>query len=302
MRPFQWTRLTWPIGNNAFAYEQRKRTDPNPQLRLPDLKTISSIEEIELWTLHTFAELDDNDSVITYTGLKHIYHMLFCTDAFSCVPSSTDEKNLGKKRWDIKNYVPTTVPIYIFDNHNYALYFWAKYVLDRFSPNPSPLRRGEGVGGVGVRCIHIDQHSDLGTPPKSLVHDDRSYPQKNGESYSPLQHMDIAHYTTHVCNVGNFIRPALDAGIISECIRIKNEYDLNQTGGSYPPLQNRKQEGYILDIDLDFRAPGMWTDLDITIPLVQSLMREASLVTIASSPYFLDQTYALQLLKKLFER
>lgn len=79
--------------------------------------------------------------------------------------------------------------------------------------------------------------------------------------------MDIAHYTTHVCNVGNFIRPAIDVGIITECIRIKNEYDLNKNGGSHPPLQKTKKnlspsqggtEGsYILDIDLDFRAPEM---------------------------------------------
>ncbi len=55
-----------------------------------------------------------------------------------------------------------------------------------------------------------------------------------------------------------------------------------------------------LDIDLDFWAPGMGTDLEKTIPLVRSLIREASLVTIATSPYFLDQTRALELLNLLF--
>jgi hypothetical protein len=44
----------------------------------------------------------------------------------------------------------------------------------------------------------------------------------------------------------------------------------------------------------------MGTDLTKSIPLVQSLMREASFITIASSPYFLDQEYALKLLSKLF--
>lgn len=191
---------------------------------------------------------------------------------------------------DVKNNVPTgdTIPIYIFDNHNYALYFWARKWADNMHPSS---------------VIHIDQHSDLGTPPEPLI-------IKDVKNYVPTQDTDIAFYTTHVCNVGNFIRPALDAGIISECIRIKNEYDLNQTGGSYPPLQKKnlppaqegKKAGYILDIDLDFRAPGMGTDLDITIPLVQSLMRDASLITIASSPYFLNQEYALQLLEKLFKQ
>lgn len=260
MRPHIWIRLTWPVGNNAFAYEQRKIHDPEPKLRLPEIKQITSIDEIEYWILATFAELDDNDTVVTYTGLKYIYHLPFCTD--------------------ILPYVPT-IPIYIFDNHNYALYFWIQQRANNIRP---------------YKVIHIDQHSDLGTPPSPL---------KMGEWYSPLQNTDIAHHTTHICNVGNFIRPALDAGIITECIRIKNQYDLEHffsiKDGWYPSLQETKKN-YILDIDLDFRASGMDTNLQITIPLVQELIREASLVTIASSPYFLKQTTALQLLERLFTR
>jgi hypothetical protein len=269
-RPQTWTRLTWPTGNNAFAYEQRKRADPDPKLRLSELKTITTIDEIELWTLPTFTELDDHDNVITYTGLKYIYHIPFCTDAWQCVPPSTDVKN-----GDVKNYVPT----YIFDNHNYALYFWAK----QWAINNHPYT-----------VIHIDQHSDLGTPPEWL-------PVENMDvkNYVPTAWNDIAHYSTHICNVGNFIRPALDAWIISDCLRIKNQYDLEQFDGSYPSLH---KENYILDIDLDFRAPEMGTDLTKSIPLVQSLMREASLITIASSPYFLDQNYALEVLGRLFEK
>lgn len=268
-----WSRLTWPVGNNAFAYEQRKRTDPDPKLRLPQLKDVSSIDDIELGTLPAFTELDDHWNVITYTGLKYIYYMPFCTDAWQCVPPS-----MGVKNGDVKNYVPTTTPIYIFDNHNYALYFWAKQ---------------RAIDNHPYTVIHIDQHSDLGTPPEwlQIVCTDAWQCVPN----------DIAHYTTHICNVGNFIRPALDAGIISECIRIKNEYDLERTPS---PLRRGMGWGekHILDIDLDFRAPEMGTDHGKSIPLVQSLMREASLITIASSPYFLDQTYALQLLERLFSR
>lgn len=266
-RPHTWTRLIWPTGNNAFAYAERKLVDPEPQLRLPSLKTITTIADVKLGTEPTFAELDDEEKVIMYTGLQHIYH--FEQFAFP-----------GLLWW----------PCYLFDNHNYALYFWATHPW--------------------LKCIHIDQHSDLGIPHEPLIYNGESYPQKNGESYSPLQYMDIAHYTTHVCNVGNFIRPAIDVGIITECIRIKNEYDLNKNSGSHPPLQKTKKslspskggtEGsYILDIDLDFRAPEMGTNLTKSIPLVQSLMRNASLITIATSPYFLEQQYALELLSKLF--
>jgi len=273
-RPATWARLTWPTGNNAFAYQQRKLLEPEPQLRLPALKHISSIDKIELGTLPTFTELDDHDNVITYTGLKYIYHMPLCMDALPRVHNA---------------------PIYIFDNHNYALYFWAQQWANN---------------NHSYRVIHIDQHSDLGTPPEWLpwkVNDENNNLHISSVYTDAWQWVlnDIAHYTTHICNVGNFIRPALDAGIISECVRIKNEYDLNQTSGSYQSLQTHTSqkstnEDFILDIDLDFWAPGMGTDLAKSIPLVQSLMREASLITIASSPYFLDQSYALELLKKLF--
>ena len=274
--PQTWTRLTWPIGNNAFAYEQRKHTDPDPKLRLPEIKQVTSLDEIALGTLPTFTELDDHDKVITYTGLQHIYHIPFCTDTWQCVLPSIGISSMDVKNGDVKNYVPTgnTIPIHIFDNHNYALYFWAQ-------------QRANDTNTY--RVIHIDQHSDLGTPPESL-------PSVCTDvlPYVPTAWNDISHYTTHICNVGNFIRPALDAGIISDCIRIKNQYDLEHF-----PIHTLWTK-YILDIDLDFRAPAMGTNLTISIPLVQSLMREASLITIASSPYFLDQAYALELLSKLF--
>jgi hypothetical protein len=260
-RPDTWSRLTWPVGNNAFAYEQRKRTDADPKLRLPELKTISTINDLNLWTLPTFAELDDKGNVLTYTWLEHIYHIPLCTDAFSCVPTVP--------QMDVKNYVPT--PTYIFDNHNYALYFWWIH-----EPH-------------GLPVIHIDQHADLAKNTYVLP-----------KNYT---HTELASFTTGKCNVGNFIIPALDAGIISECIWIKNQYNFEHPAPLVDALLHWKDTThppYIIDIDLDFRVPEMGISLDETLPQVQKLMRGASLITIATSPYFLDQQLALDILWTLF--
>lgn len=71
--------------------------------------------------------------------------------------------------------------------------------------------------GSGVRVLHIDQHSDLHTLT------DRETIQQQSSRTDPLFWKQLS---TQVCNVGNFIHPALDAGLISECIWIKNLYDL----------------------------------------------------------------------------
>ncbi len=59
-------------------------------------------------------------------------------------------------------------------------------------------------------------------------------------------------------------------------------------------------ENYIFDIDLDFRAPEMGiSNFEQTIKNTKNLISSAKMVTIATSPYFLDQKQALELIKLL---
>ena len=58
----------------------------------------------------------------------------------------------------------------------------------------------------------------------------------------------------------------------------------------------------ILDIDLDFRAPEMSIEkFDETIRITRQMIHDADLVTIATSPMFLDQSRALLLLHHLLD-
>jgi hypothetical protein len=53
---------------------------------------------------------------------------------------------------------------------------------------------------------------------------------------------------------------------------------------------------YILDIDIDFWAPEMGIEeFDRSIEKTRQLIAGASIVTIATSPCFIDQTRALQI-------
>lgn len=113
----------------------------------------------------------------------------------------------------------------------------------------------------GIHVIHIDQHTDM-RPVEEWV------------------------------NVGNFLRYALETGVIPGSTQINTEYSLlRYERPSYP---------YILDIDLDFRDPAMSIEqFDQTIQICKLLIQDAQSVTIATSPYFLDQHLAIELLHKL---
>jgi len=57
-----------------------------------------------------------------------------------------------------------------------------------------------------------------------------------------------------------------------------------------------------LDIDLDFWHPDMSIEkYQKTIDITKDLMKKSRVVTIATSPYFLDQKLALKILKDLLE-
>ena len=89
----------------------------------------------------------------------------------------------------------------------------------------------------------------------------------------------FAENQTHV---GNFIQPALQNGLISSVELVLTEYRLKEIVSQLPEL-------YLLDIDLDFRAPEMGYSFQNHLPYLRILLQHAKVVTVATSPYFLDQ-------------
>ena len=82
--------------------------------------------------------------------------------------------------------MPLSVPVYVFDNHNHALAFrYREFFKNTLSK--------------GTLLLHLDQHSDMKSNPFIIQ-------QENWES--------ICSFTQNCCNVGNFILPALNSGLI----------------------------------------------------------------------------------------
>ncbi|MEG2787618.1 MAG: UPF0489 family protein, partial [Romboutsia sp.] len=218
-----------PTGNNIFSYEERS----NKKIYVPKLIE-GTLDDVMVGSEVVFNEIDEGEE-IKARGLKNMI-----------------------------NYNREGKDIYIFDNHNHALYFWIKSLKrDKFTK--------------GCKLVHIDQHKDMREP----------------ENYNlDIENIDdVFRYTNEVVNVGNFIQPALKYDIFSEVIIIDSSYgfELNIQGE------------YVLDIDLDIFSKDMeYISLDLRINKIQELIKKAKLITIASSPFFIDQEYAIKVLKELF--
>ena len=119
--------------------------------------------------------------------------------------------------------------------------------------------------------IHIDQHTDMNQSEFDL---------------------DIQNPNYDVYNVWNFIQPAIKSGLINKVEQINTEYKLLN-------FQTNEKD-LILDIDLDFRAPEMSIEkYPETIKKAKNLISKSRVVTIATSPYFLDQNLSIKVCKKL---
>ena len=164
-------------------------------------------------------------------------------------------------------------PITVFDNHNHALYFWLEAMRD-------------SIISPWCELIHIDEHSDLW---------DNAYILDREKAL--IDEAYAWEYTNHSCNVGNYIRPALDAGIIGSMIRIENGFELEKYI-DYTPSENS-----ILNIDLDFFAPEMcFINEAKKLSCIQNLLTKVKCVTIATSPFFIDQWLALDKLRLIFAK
>lgn len=218
-----------PIGNNIFSYEDRS----NKKIYVPKLIE-GSLDDVVVGDKVVFNEIDENIE-IKAKGLKNM------------VEYSIEDKD-----------------IYIFDNHNHALYFWIKSLkFNKFNK--------------GCKLVHIDQHKDMREPENYNV------------DMNDID--DVFRYTNDVLNVGNFIQPALKHNIFSEVIIIDSSYGFNLD----------IQGEFVLDIDLDIFSKDMeYISYDLRINRIKELIKKAKVITIASSPFFIDQEYAIKVLKELF--
>ena len=166
---------------------------------------------------------------------------------------------------------PTT---FIFDNHNHALLFWYYIAYKQKLKN--------------IELIHIDQHSDCW---ENKNHLELNWDENELEK--------VFNFCNKKCNVWNFIPPALESWIRSNQIQIRSTSALHN-------LTLNKDYQFILDIDLDFCLN--WVNRDKinkdTIEILKNKFNEiwknALWITIATSPYFLNQELAIDILNYIY--
>ncbi len=182
--------------------------------------------------------------------------------------SDFDEKGVLRECAGLKEFVRTEwngVPMVVFDNHNHAFYFWYE-ALER-----ALLKRG-------ATLIHFDQHKDMRRPETPFLGGDLEA---------------VARYANEVLNVGNYIVPAQEEGLLGEVLLVTGEADLEKQ--DFLVEQNK-----ILNIDLDFFAPELdYINFARAKQFLLTHLKTAKLVTVATSPFFIDQGLALERLADL---
>ncbi len=167
-------------------------------------------------------------------------------------------------------------PIFIVDNHNHAITFRYNAIYNKKIKN--------------TELIHIDQHSDCRENKNHLA-----------LSRNENELEKIFGFWNEKCNVWNFIPPAIESGIISKQTQIRSTTALQN-------LEVSKNQNFILDIDLDFCLD--WIDRNKINSETVNLLKEkfdeiwnfALCITIATSPYFLNQELAIKIVEELLTK
>lgn len=114
---------------------------------------------------------------------------------------------------------------------------------------------------------------------------------------SPIEQDDFIAwiYTNFVLNVGNFIPPLLKTNIFKSYYCVDSSYTLEQ-------IASVDLSDMVLDLDLDFFSKDMdYIPFKKKKNIVKELIQKSKLITIATSPYFIELNDCKKVLHELFQ-
>ena len=81
--------------------------------------------------------------------------------------------------------------------------------------------------------------------------------------------------------------------------REREEISLSPSGGKYP--KGDRGNNIILNLDLDFFEPELdFIDYDLKKKVILDMAEKADFITVATSPFFINQELAIKVFKDLF--
>lgn len=230
-----------PVWNNALSFDKRQ----NKKLYVTNLVKREVFSVVELWNQIVFEDFDFSWRLISAKWLKNFYEFEY-----------------------------QNTPLYLFDNHNHAFYFWYKsYFNKKISKN--------------ALLLHIDEHSDLRIP---------DYIPKNINSLK-----EAFEYTNFSLNVWNYIIPAIRTWLIKKDFQIRSEEDIRNFLIKKDELFKEFYSNIILNIDLDFFAPELdYIDYNIKRDIIKECIKYSNIITVSTSPFFIDGKKALDVFMDIF--
>jgi len=175
-------------------------------------------------------------------------------------------KNFYRINWKNKDII-------LFDNHNHAFYFWYEARQAWIIKDWSTL-------------IHIDEHADTRDNNKHLMKPDS------------LDLDKVFDFTNNILNVWDYIIPAKQEGIIWDIIQVRNTSNLE----NYLNIKDNLSWDIILNLDLDFFQPDLdFIDYELKKKVVLDAAEKASIITVSTSPFFIDQELAIKVFKDIFK-
>ena len=175
--------------------------------------------------------------------------------------------NLLKEMKNFRRVTWLGVPGVVFDDHHWAFYFWWEAVE-------------KGLIEKGANLVHVDLHKDMREPSEGF----------SGEGMD-----EVLKYVEEVLEVGNYIVPAVECGLIGDV-----QFVTGETGMA--DMSFLGKENKILNLDLDIFIPELGVDFEVARRFLEAHLRgagKASFVTIAKSPGFIDQDLAEEFLERL---
>ena len=275
--------LKGEYGNNAFSYNKRN----NQEIYVAPIKKIPYnvdyiLNNLQISDKTAFSEYDEITK--EQYDIKGIENFIFCDD--------NDKK------------------LYIFDNHNHSFYFIAGNVIRDMGRHLQDCEKEQLLSAfLERRCnikkslmIHFDQHKDMRVPELTLLQAIKKVKENNAVYDLKYQDFDydykiLYNYTNYFLNVGNFIVPLLENGFIEDVVIVDSTYSMGKLDKNIDSYDE-----VILDIDLDFFSPDMdYIDEDKKLRLIQRCYEKAKIITICTSPYFIDFERAKKKLEKILK-